>query len=81
MDKRFLDKYCPKFVSALHYRIVDVSTVKARLASGPSREGRWPDVESDVSTKASTRPESVTCGEAPVSNEKHALPGAHCPLP
>ncbi|CAK9087572.1 Oligoribonuclease [Durusdinium trenchii] len=28
MDKRFLDKYCPKFVSALHYRIVDVSTVK-----------------------------------------------------
>lgn len=28
MDKRFLDKFCPKFVNCLHYRIVDVSTVK-----------------------------------------------------
>eukprot|EP00435_Cladocopium_sp_Y103_P011121 s1960_g2.t2 len=28
MDKRFLDKFCPKFVDCLHYRIVDVSTVK-----------------------------------------------------
>merc|ERR1711972_813245 len=28
MDKRFLDKFCPKFVEHLHYRLVDVSTVK-----------------------------------------------------
>ncbi|CAJ1399159.1 unnamed protein product [Effrenium voratum] len=28
MDKRFLDKFCPKFMGTLHYRIVDVSTVK-----------------------------------------------------
>lgn len=28
MDKRFLDKYMPKFTAQLHYRIVDVSTVK-----------------------------------------------------
>ncbi|KAL2076874.1 hypothetical protein ACEWY4_027521 [Coilia grayii] len=27
-DKRFLDKYMPQFMSQLHYRIVDVSTVK-----------------------------------------------------
>ncbi|EDO39363.1 predicted protein [Nematostella vectensis] len=27
-DKRFLDKYMPKFMEQLHYRIVDVSTVK-----------------------------------------------------
>ena len=31
MDKRFLDKFCPKFMGALHYRIVDVSTVKASV--------------------------------------------------
>lgn len=28
MDKRFLDKFCPRFMAHLHYRIVDVSTVK-----------------------------------------------------
>merc|ERR1711908_181592 len=28
MDKRFLDKFCPTFMSHLHYRLVDVSTVK-----------------------------------------------------
>mmetsp|Transcript_100820 Transcript_100820/g.291517 ORF Transcript_100820/g.291517 Transcript_100820/m.291517 type:complete len:202 (+) Transcript_100820:77-682(+) len=28
MDKRFLDKFCPKFMGHLHYRLVDVSTVK-----------------------------------------------------
>ena len=27
-DKIFLNKYMPKFVDHLHYRIVDVSTVK-----------------------------------------------------
>lgn len=27
-DKKFLDKYMPQFVDHLHYRIVDVSTVK-----------------------------------------------------
>lgn len=27
-DKRFLDKYMPKFMDYLHYRIVDVSTIK-----------------------------------------------------
>lgn len=27
-DKRFIDKYMPKFKAHLHYRIVDVSTVK-----------------------------------------------------
>lgn len=28
MDKRFLDKYLPKFSAYLHYRLIDVSTVK-----------------------------------------------------
>ena len=28
MDKRFLDKYAPKFMGHLHYRLVDVSTMK-----------------------------------------------------
>jgi len=28
MDKRFLDKFCPGFTDYLHYRLVDVSTVK-----------------------------------------------------
>lgn len=28
MDKRFLDKFCPTFMSHLHYRLVDVSTMK-----------------------------------------------------
>ncbi len=28
VDKMFLNKYMPKFVDHLHYRIVDVSTVK-----------------------------------------------------
>jgi len=28
MDKRFLDKYCPGFMGHLHYRLVDVSTLK-----------------------------------------------------
>ncbi|XP_077450996.1 small fragment nuclease isoform X1 [Stigmatopora argus] len=27
-DKRFLDKYMPQFMNHLHYRIIDVSTVK-----------------------------------------------------
>lgn len=27
-DKRFLNRYMPKLVSHLHYRIVDVSTIK-----------------------------------------------------
>mmetsp|Transcript_6482 Transcript_6482/g.11093 ORF Transcript_6482/g.11093 Transcript_6482/m.11093 type:complete len:86 (-) Transcript_6482:38-295(-) len=28
MDKRFLDKFTPKFMGHLHYRLVDVSTMK-----------------------------------------------------
>merc|ERR1711976_731603 len=28
MDKRFLDKFAPRFMSHLHYRLVDVSTMK-----------------------------------------------------
>ena len=28
VDKRFIDKYMPKFSSLLHYRLVDVSTIK-----------------------------------------------------
>ncbi len=28
MDKRFLDNFCPRFMSHLHYRLVDVSTIK-----------------------------------------------------
>jgi len=28
MDKRFLDKFAPRFMGHLHYRIVDVSTMK-----------------------------------------------------
>lgn len=32
-DRQFLDKYCPKFVSHLHYRMVDVSSVKVLVAS------------------------------------------------
>ena len=28
MDKRFLDKFCPTFMAHLHYRLVDVSTIK-----------------------------------------------------
>ena len=28
VDKKFLDKYMPKFMDHLHYRIVDVSTIK-----------------------------------------------------
>ena len=28
VDKRFIDKYFKKFSSHLHYRIVDVSTIK-----------------------------------------------------
>lgn len=27
-DKKFLDKYMPQFMAHLHYRIVDVSTIK-----------------------------------------------------
>lgn len=27
-DRQFLNKYCPKFVSYLHYRMVDVSSIK-----------------------------------------------------
>lgn len=27
-DKKFLEKYMPRFVQHLHYRIIDVSTVK-----------------------------------------------------
>lgn len=27
-DKRFLDKYMPQFMYHLHYRIIDVSTIK-----------------------------------------------------
>ena len=28
MDKRFLDKFCPRFTGHMHYRLVDVSTIK-----------------------------------------------------
>ena len=28
MDKRFLDKYMPRLMRHLHYRIIDVSSVK-----------------------------------------------------
>ena len=27
-DKKFLDKYMPQFMDHLHYRIIDVSTIK-----------------------------------------------------
>jgi oligoribonuclease len=27
-DKKFLDKYMPQFMYHLHYRIIDVSTIK-----------------------------------------------------
>jgi len=27
-DKKFLDKYMPRFMNHLHYRIVDVSSIK-----------------------------------------------------
>lgn len=27
-DKKFLDKYMPQFMHHLHYRIIDVSTIK-----------------------------------------------------
>lgn len=27
-DKKFLEKYMPQFMSHLHYRVVDVSTIK-----------------------------------------------------
>ena len=32
-DRQFLNKYCPKFVSHLHYRMVDVSAVKVLVSS------------------------------------------------
>jgi oligoribonuclease len=28
VDKRFIDKYMPKFAQLLHYRLIDVSTIK-----------------------------------------------------
>lgn len=27
-DKKFLDKFMPQFMNHLHYRIIDVSTIK-----------------------------------------------------
>lgn len=47
MDKRFLDRYCPRFVGHLHYRLVDVSTIKElsrrwhpeELAKAPAKRG------------------------------------------
>merc|ERR1712096_501565 len=47
MDKRFLDKYCQRFMSHLHYRLVDVSTMKElcrrwypdRFAQAPAKTG------------------------------------------
>ncbi|XP_012669755.1 small fragment nuclease [Clupea harengus] len=46
-DKKFLDKYMPQFMSQLHYRIIDVSTVKelcrrwypAEYKKAPSKKG------------------------------------------
>lgn len=46
MDKRFIDKYLPALASQLHYRIVDVSTVKELCR-------RWyPDVIESAPHKA-----------------------------
>eukprot|EP00927_Polykrikos_kofoidii_P031094 TRINITY_DN26741_c0_g1_i1.p1 TRINITY_DN26741_c0_g1~~TRINITY_DN26741_c0_g1_i1.p1 ORF type:complete len:239 (-),score=47.43 TRINITY_DN26741_c0_g1_i1:38-658(-) len=47
MDKRFLDKFCPNFMAHLHYRLVDVSTLKelcrrwypAQFAEAPAKTG------------------------------------------
>ena len=47
MDKRFLDKFCPLLMDHLHYRLVDVSTVKelcrrwnpAAFAKAPAKKG------------------------------------------
>merc|ERR1712087_426051 len=47
MDKRFLDKFCPRFMGHLHYRLVDVSTVKelcrrwhpAAFKAAPAKKG------------------------------------------
>lgn len=47
-DKRFLNRYMPKLVSHLHYRIVDVSTIKELCR-------RWyPETIRQVPTKALT---------------------------
>lgn len=32
-DREFLNKYCPLFVSHLHYRMVDVSSIKVLISS------------------------------------------------
>ncbi|KJE89377.1 REXO2 protein [Capsaspora owczarzaki ATCC 30864] len=47
MDKRFLDRYMPKFSAHLHYRLIDVSTLKelcrrwypAIFANAPPKQG------------------------------------------
>lgn len=47
MDKRFLDKFCPRLMAQLHYRLVDVSTVKeltrrwspGAFAKAPKKKG------------------------------------------
>lgn len=31
-DRKFLNKYCPKFTSHLHHRMVDVSTIKVLVS-------------------------------------------------
>nr|XP_058940757.1 oligoribonuclease, mitochondrial-like [Pocillopora verrucosa] len=47
-DKKFLDKYMPKFMNHLHYRIVDVSTVKELCR-------RWyPEIYQQVPKKKQT---------------------------
>eukprot|EP00667_Euglena_gracilis_P012942 EG_transcript_13311 len=46
-DRKFLEKYMPRFVAHLHYRIVDVSTLKelsrrwypSQLAAAPAKKG------------------------------------------
>eukprot|EP00756_Hemistasia_phaeocysticola_P050493 Hpha_TRINITY_DN25392_c0_g1::TRINITY_DN25392_c0_g1_i1::g.2810::m.2810/K13288/orn, REX2, REXO2; oligoribonuclease len=48
MDKRFIDKYFPQLAARLHYRIVDVSTIKelgfrwypAQMARAPRKRGQ-----------------------------------------
>ncbi|KAI1287292.1 Oligoribonuclease, mitochondrial [Halotydeus destructor] len=47
-DRLFLDKFCPKFASLLHYRIIDVSTFKEVLR-------RWYPAEKMFSKRTTHR--------------------------
>eukprot|EP00439_Symbiodinium_sp_Y106_P035500 s1299_g4.t1 len=49
MDKRFLDKFCPRFTGHMHYRLVDVSTIKDYMLNELSR--RWFPAEFDAAPR------------------------------